>query len=180
MYDHHFNDADWFLKADDDSFVILENLRYFLSKHNSSQQNYFGRHLLGDFNSGGAGYVFSKASLLKFNQALQDPSRCKQKSLAEDVEVGVCLRNMGVLPGDTRDEFGRETFHPLKPENHVIPNGIDSSHWLYQNSKYPLTTGRNSCSDHTIAFHYITPGHMHLLDYFIYHLRPYGVHHDLD
>ena len=142
MYDHHFNDADWFLKADDDSFVILENLRYFLSKHNSSQQNYFGRHftMYGGYNSGGAGYVFSKATLMTFNQALQDPSNCKLKSLAEDMEVGVCLRNMGVFPGDTRDEFGRETFHPFKPEAHLIPNGIPNSSWIYKYNNCLLYT----------------------------------------
>ena len=42
VYKHHLNDADWFVKADDDTFMIMENLRFMLSQYNSSQAWYFG------------------------------------------------------------------------------------------------------------------------------------------
>ena len=179
IYDNYFYDADWFLKADDDSFVVLENLRYFLSKYNTSHNHYFGRHFrpYGGYNSGGAGYVFSKATLVTFNQALRDPSVCKLKSHAEDAEVGVCLRMMGIPPGDTRDELGRETFHPFAPDYHLIPNGIPTTNWLHRYNKYKVKSGPACCSDHSIAFHYITPNRMYVLEYLIYHLHPFGVHH---
>lgn len=41
-YHHHLDEAEWFMKADDDSYVIVENLRYFLSSQNSSEPIYFG------------------------------------------------------------------------------------------------------------------------------------------
>ena len=44
MYDNHINEADWFMKADDDTFAIMENLRYFLSDKNPSDAVYYGHH----------------------------------------------------------------------------------------------------------------------------------------
>ncbi|XP_015769670.1 PREDICTED: glycoprotein-N-acetylgalactosamine 3-beta-galactosyltransferase 1-like [Acropora digitifera] len=123
VYQHHFDDADWFIKADDDTFVIIENLRHLVSSLDSEKPHYLGRHFktFGGYNSGGAGYVFSKETLRRFKKALGDTSLCSKDSFAEDVEVGKCLGAMGVKPAYTRDTGGRETFMPLPPEHHLIP-----------------------------------------------------------
>lgn len=44
VYYNHYNDADWFMKADDDTFAIMENLRYFLSDKNPMDLVYYGHH----------------------------------------------------------------------------------------------------------------------------------------
>ena len=44
LYDHNGNDYDWFIKADTDTYVIVENLRYLLSAYKPTQQLYFGHH----------------------------------------------------------------------------------------------------------------------------------------
>ena len=70
VYQHHFHDADWFAKFDDDSYVVVENLRYYLEPFNSSQPLYFGRrfkpYVKQGYMSGGAGYVLSKEALRRF------------------------------------------------------------------------------------------------------------------
>ena len=41
-YQHYHHQYDWVLKADDDTYVIIENLKLFLSSENSSKPLYFG------------------------------------------------------------------------------------------------------------------------------------------
>eukprot|EP00794_Sanderia_malayensis_P010678 gene10678-11811_t len=179
IYQHHMKDADWFLKADDDSFVIVENLRYFLSKYKPTDPHFFGRWFtpFGGYNSGGAGYVLSKKSVRQFMRAMNNPWKCPLKYFAEDVAMGNCLAIYGTHPGDTRDSIGRQTFHPYALEYHFIPGYIGANDWLHQYDKYPVEIGPKCCSDHSTTFHYVDINNMYVYDYFIHHLYPYGINH---
>lgn len=66
---YYLNDADYFVKADIDSFVVVENLRAYLSFYSPDEPHYLGHTLMHEwvrfnlcFNSG-VGYVLSRETL---------------------------------------------------------------------------------------------------------------------
>ncbi|XP_078676087.1 glycoprotein-N-acetylgalactosamine 3-beta-galactosyltransferase 1-like isoform X1 [Branchiostoma floridae x Branchiostoma belcheri] len=180
VYQHHLDEADWFFKADDDTYVIMENLRHFLSDKNPEEPVYYGFRFnsirpdtKNGYMSGGAGYVLSKEALRRLvTQGMDDPRKCRLHSKApEDLEIGRCLEKAGVTAGDSRDEEGRQTFHCLSLQDHVLGNLPE---WLHRYSTYPVQSGPDCCSKHTITFHYTEPIMMYVLDFAIHHIRPHG------
>jgi glycoprotein-N-acetylgalactosamine 3-beta-galactosyltransferase len=151
--EHFIDDFDWLLKADDDTYVIVENLRYLLSYNCKNQMNTFGYlfsplkpfrkngYLINSpFNSGGAGYAISKHAVKLFSNEYQNNDKyCREVSGAEDVDIAECLKAIGVKPGDSRDQLGTQRFHPLAIEKMWSLTGPFTNFTRY-NSKYPIKT----------------------------------------
>ncbi|KAG7265352.1 hypothetical protein CRUP_027077 [Coryphaenoides rupestris] len=153
IHRHHLDDADWFLKADDDTFVVVENLRRTLSAHDTEEPLYLGRRfrpfMAQGYMSGGAGYVLSKAALRMYVAAL-DGGTCTHNTDIEDMALGMCMDKLKVPAVDTRDKLGRHTFHHMQPDMFVVRQPLRARAWY-------------------LLYEYYT-----LVEYLTYHLRPYG------
>ncbi|XP_048754265.2 glycoprotein-N-acetylgalactosamine 3-beta-galactosyltransferase 1-B-like isoform X2 [Ostrea edulis] len=108
---------DWFLFATDDTFVILENLRHFLSKQSSSEPIYAGtisKTVQGrtwSFQSGTL--LFSKASVEKLRH--NSKFLCKTND-ANDFSKNLCLTEAGLVDRTPIDKDGGSLMNnlPLK------------------------------------------------------------------
>ncbi|XP_003746014.1 glycoprotein-N-acetylgalactosamine 3-beta-galactosyltransferase 1 [Galendromus occidentalis] len=177
VHRNHRDDADWFVKADDDTYMVVENLRFMLAPHDTARPIYFGHkfrpYVKQGYMSGGSGYVLSKEALDRF--AKRNATTCRQDAGgAEDLEMGRCLEALGVEAGNSRDESGAERFLPLNPE-FFLASERDQNFWFWQYTFYAQKEGARSISDSFVSFHYVNPASMHVLDFMLYHARPYGL-----
>ena len=135
IYQHYRDQADWFMKADDDTYVIVENLRYLLSAHNPEDPVYFGHHFRSsnneEYTSGGAGYVLSREALRRLGN--RKSGDCYDNVRAEDIAIGLCMKTLGVDLRDSRDSMNRSRFHCFPPHSHIINDYPD---WYFTHDVY--------------------------------------------
>jgi len=157
-------DAEFFVKADLDTFVAVENMRAFLSYVDPGKPYYFGHTLFHEwkrynlvFNSGTC-YILSREALRRLNIRLRSLGK-RQKvyecgdgpGAGEDPHTSSCLRDMGVLATDSLDSKGRQRFLTFRPKDHLFAmRGEDSWYWRYKDKTKDLL---ECCSTYPISFH---------------------------
>ncbi|KAI9559226.1 hypothetical protein GHT06_016015 [Daphnia sinensis] len=192
LYHHHLDDADWFYKADDDTYAVMENMRHLLSRYNASLPLHLGfkyQHpkVQQGFMSGGSGYVLTGVAIRRFVEAALARSRHLRGNLKsnsqcvldhqgpEDLNLGICLEELNVTAVDSRDENKVERFLPWSLEDMICGHLKNPGFWyLREFSYYTLKQDMKCCSPYAVAFHYVKDYQLKVYEYLIYGLRLYN------
>jgi glycoprotein-N-acetylgalactosamine 3-beta-galactosyltransferase len=127
IYDNLMNDFDWLVRANDDTFIIMEHLRLFLANKCADEKVIYGKLLRhfryklkytngnnsAGFVQGGSGFLISRESLRLFvsSMKLTGDKFCEMfDGSKEDQEISDCFRKLNIYPGETRDSLLRQRF----------------------------------------------------------------------
>jgi hypothetical protein len=201
MYDHYFDDYEYFYLAGDDTHVIVENLRNYL--HSLEEDDYDGRggpsrgttalylgmqfwwsRLSLPFNTGGAGYVLNKVALKTLVEKSLPSCRHDIFMSIEDVNMAFCLREAGVHANDTADAQGSQRFFHYSPE-FVAGNpdpvegsqnvtAIDMKFYGIWATKHGWKAGKDLISSQSISFHRLPDDRMRRHHAILYDTCPKG------
>ena len=127
MYEHYLDDYDFFHIVGDDVFLIVENLKAYLSTVDPDEVLYAGGwtrptwkpHLPDDFfyAGGGPGYTLSREALKQFVELALPTCFAKTMVSFEDLVMGLCMRFfLGVQPSDTVDKAIKQRYHGVDPQ----------------------------------------------------------------
>ncbi|KAK3100254.1 hypothetical protein FSP39_016982 [Pinctada imbricata] len=176
VYKYYLQEFDWILKADDDTYVVMENLRFMLTSHSSNEPGYIGyhfrAHLTHGYHSGGAGFVISRKGLDQMMTQGYERGLCTITGEVEDMEIGKCLQIAGVPVLSSLDKFDRQTFHPEDFVRHITGS---YPAWLVRWAREDMAGGTECCSQFVISFHHLDIYSTIVLHQLLYRTSVYGI-----
>ncbi|XP_046369679.2 glycoprotein-N-acetylgalactosamine 3-beta-galactosyltransferase 1-like isoform X1 [Haliotis rufescens] len=114
VHKHHYNDADWFFSAEQIPFVIMENLRHFLSDKDPDEPIYYGHRMKSVTDVPGlvyadrcAGVILSRKGLHLLGTQGPSPPECNRFLIQSGLQFAKCMQEVGVRYGETRDSEGK-------------------------------------------------------------------------
>ena len=114
-FENKDDQSPWILISTQDTFVLVENFRFYVAPFNRSGEYYLGHAMKfwnAVYNWADAGYAISWPTLKRFvGEKFTDVAACEaggQNWRNGDWHLGRQLRELGILPIDTRDHAGKE------------------------------------------------------------------------
>nr|XP_021482904.1 C1GALT1-specific chaperone 1-like [Meriones unguiculatus] len=171
-FDNYKDRYNWFFLAYPSTFAVIENLKYFLLKKDSSQPFYLGHTEHSgklEYVSVEGGIVLSIESMKRLSRLFTDPVGCPEErtviwKFTEDELLAVCLKHEGVFAENAEDAEGKNLFN-TKTIRMLIKEAMTAS---------PSKIVEGCCSDVAITFSGLTPHQFHVMMYGVYRLRAFG------
>jgi hypothetical protein len=188
IYDHYFDEYEYFYLAGDDTHLIVENLRNYLHTLEDERVHSRGTALfLGmqfwwsrfslHYNTGGAGYVLNRQALKELVEKTLPTCRPDNINSVEDVNTALCLREAGVHANDTADAQGSQRFFHYSPDfvaGNLNVTGLDLEFYRIWAEKHGWKAGRDLISSQSISFHRLPPDRMRRHHALLYDTCPIG------
>lgn len=113
-----YDEYDWYVFMDDDTFVFTDRLTDFLSKLDSTANYYIGReldHIKKDFclyMSGGAGYIISKPLFILLQSHIKNNGiDFSNKHWCEDLTIGLLIQELVNIHNNSVNLLNDDRFH---------------------------------------------------------------------
>eukprot|EP00041_Stephanoeca_diplocostata_P038180 m.1482870 g.1482870 ORF g.1482870 m.1482870 type:complete len:601 (-) comp25178_c0_seq74:286-2088(-) len=178
VYRNYIDRADWFVKADDDTYISVDNLRRYLTTFDHTEPWQLGRlfqmrHSETRYYSGGSGIVLSQGALKALGSAMASPDDPQWAGKPngkgpEDLLTAITLRKLGIGVQDCLDDKGRQLFLPMGIDFEYFAPKRDESSWFYNYSRN-VAAGPECCSRRWATAHYIKIPDMFGLDQLEHH-----------
>lgn len=135
------------MKADEDAYVILDDLRWRLVNRNPE--------------------ALRKAGLREWWSRTCTEQRSLEICFVIAPLKAVLGRRMEILDAkpDSRDPTGKETFHPPLPKYHLIPGSLPRTLWWWKCNHYPPLEGPTRPSNLAVSCHYASATTVFELEY---------------
>jgi glycoprotein-N-acetylgalactosamine 3-beta-galactosyltransferase len=124
IHEHYMDDYEFFHLGGDDMYVMVENLKHFLSQVQASTPPntplYLGQWVSqpgGTYMvSGGPGYTLNAAAIKRLVEEALPECHATREAPYEDRLLSTCLGALNVTGSDTRDvETGEQQYHDTTP-----------------------------------------------------------------
>ena len=90
---------EWFVRIDDDSFLVVENLLYFLSGRDASKREYYAAEFKahGGYGATGSGLIFSYFNFRLLAAHLTAKACTLVDTHNDDLEISRCLHKVRTM-----------------------------------------------------------------------------------
>lgn len=184
IHENFLLDYDYFHFCGDDVYLIVDNLREYLSDKDPDEPFFGGGiyfpmrqwglegmnatdPIANFFAGGGPGYTLSRGALDRFVREALSSCYPDRMRATEDLYITLCLRRIGIPLADTRDGLRKDRYHHYDPQQVGIEGQFKKMEKFYNYTR--KSEHGAMISSQTVSFHMIKqPNHMRRIHRLLY------------